>query len=775
MLLLVIIVFAKFLFSDQMLISSDQMSGFDSRVILKNAIEKYHQFPFWQSSRLGGMPTIDALFGDAIYPPSIIINFFTSVARGIGMKMILHIFLAGIFFFLLLYKGFKMSLLISTTGAVFYMFNPQFVSHIYPGHDGKMFVLAWLPFIIWRLKILMETPTIKNITLVSIGVAMSILTSHIQMTYFVLWGAGLYWVFIICLSSFVKKDHKQSIRLSLYFWIAILLGLGVGAIQIFPSLLYIRDSFSVRGVDRGFEFAASWSMHWPEFFSLWVPEFVNTLDFYWGENPFKLNSEYAGMVPILLAVAAIVSKPKKPWRIFWGAVAVVTALYALGAHTPVFHIAYYLVPGVKKFRAASMIMFWFSFSTILLSALFLKDVAAGFFTTLSEKHQQQWSRGLLIAAGVAVGIALLFSVQGIVKGFFTEALSAPGKEQTFERNFSKNFLPFLWLWLIFTLAIIGSIWMVLKKKLSATTCTIIILVIGIIDIIRIDTLFIKLTNPAPYFHRDPALTPLIDEMHKAPFRCFALPGALPQNGAGIHLLEGVGGFHDNELHWYREFRGEQQNQNYLSSLIGMNAQGQAYLKAEKLNEGNPFLNLANTKYLLLRNGAQLMTVRNGNALDRLSFVPGYIILDSSGVPGALRDGTYDYRQKVALSVKPELPQQFNPPVESESIGNSLQARWEKYTPNYRKATVTAPADGFMRIAEVFYPAWEIRIDGKRTPFYRADLAWMAVPISKGKHSVELKPHSNYIGKFAPISFTLMGGIGIYWLVIGIMYVKNRKK
>lgn len=787
MVLLVIAVFAKFLFSDRMLVSSDQMSGFDARVFLKTAIEKYHQFPFWFSSRLGGMPTIDALFGDAIYPPSIVVSLFTSVARGIGMKMILHVLFAGIFFFLMLYRGFGLPVLISLTGAVFYMFNPQFVSHIYPGHDGKMFVLAWLPFIIWRIKMLMDVPTLKNMTLVGLGVGMSILTSHIQMTYFVLWGAGLYWVMSVCLSSLVQKDHKRSILLSVVFWSAVVLGLGIGALQIFPSFLYIRDAFSMRGVERGFEFAASWSLHWPEVFSLWVPEFVNSLDFYWGDNPFKLNSEYAGMVPVLFSIAAIVAKPKNPWRIFWGSVAVGTVLFSLGAHTPVFHIAYYLVPGVKKFRAASMIMFWFSFSTVLLSALFLKDMASGYFRNLSEKRQRQWARGLLIAAGLCLAVTLLFSSQGVVKGFFAETLSGPGKENKFELNFSKNFLPFVWLWLIFALAIIGSVWAVLRNKLSPAFCTIIILIIGIIDILRVDLYaawnpqtkkggFIQLTNPAPYFYRDPALTPLINEMHRTPFRCLVLPGALPQNGAGIHGLEACGGYHDNELRWYREFRGDQQNRNYLMSLVGMNAQGQPYLRAEKLSEGNPFLNLANARYLLIRNGAKLMTVRNENALERLSFVPGYTVMDSNAIVDALRNGTYDYRKNVALFAKPELPGKFSLPADTaENAGNSLQARWETYTPNYRKASITAPSDGFIRIAEVFYPAWEIRLDGERRDFYRADLAWMAIPVTEGKHTVELRPHSLYIARFAPVSFILFGAVTVYWLILGLGYLKNRKK
>ena len=132
---------------------------------------------------------------------------------------------------------------------------------------------------------------------------------------------------------------------------------------------------------------------------MWVPELVNTLEYYWGQNPFKLNSEYAGGITLLLAVLAIVIKPGK-WRIFWGAVAVLACLYALGANTPVFHIAYALIPGVKKFRAASMIMYWFSFGTVLLALLFLKDLVSGKLSDLTEQKQKHWKRAFLSPSGV---------------------------------------------------------------------------------------------------------------------------------------------------------------------------------------------------------------------------------------------------------------------------------------------------------------------------------------------------------------------------------------
>jgi len=72
---------------------------------------------------------------------------------------------------------------------------------------------------------------------------------------------------------------------------------------------------------------------------------------------------------------------------------------------------------------------------------------------------------------------------------------------------------------------------------------------------------------------------------------------MQQNGEDVQHLEGVSGFHDNELHWYRKFRGidNDRDQNFLSSLIGTNAQEHTVLCADKLTEGNTFLNITNAR------------------------------------------------------------------------------------------------------------------------------------------------------------------------------------
>jgi hypothetical protein len=765
---IVLAIFLQFFFSDKMLFSSDQMNGFDSKVFLNESIKTHHQFPFWFSSRLSGMPSIDAMFGDAFYPPSLIVGLLASVPKAIGYKMILHVFLAGLFFFLLLRKGFKLPPWISFAGALFYMLNPQFFSHIYPGHDGKMYVIAWIPYIIWRLKTLHETPSLLNSALLSIGVTMCLLTSHVQMTYFVLWGVLAYAIFAAVHIYLKEKSIKKVFAFSGFFSLSIILALSIGLMSLYPSYMYVKDSFSVRGVDKGFEYAASWSMHWPEVFSLIVPEFVNSLDYYWGQNPFKLNSEYAGAMVLLLAILAIVSKPKS-WRIFWGSVALFSILYSLGGHSFLFQIAYYIVPGVKKFRAASMFMFWFSFSVSILASLFLKDIFTKYFSEMKTEAKKKWTRGLLIAVGVLFGFTLLLSSKGIVSGIVQSMITDTNKANVFDANFSRNFTPMLWLWFALSGTTLILLYFLILEKIKPQTFIAIVLLLSIFDVLRIDFKFIKLISPAPYFYSEPAITDLANKMRSEPFRCYSLPGALPQNGEGIHNLEGVSGFHDNELHWYREFRGDQQDQDFLYSLIQYDNNGQPYLNSEKLSEGNPFLNIANAKYLLVRSQGQLLAIPNRNAFDRISFACKYLIMDSVNTLNSLKTESYDYRHTVALYEKPDFASS-----DSGDYAGTVTTKWNKYSPNYSNISVNAPCNGLLRISEVYYPGREIYIDGKKVKSLRADFTWTAISIPKGEHVIEIFNRSLYFGKISWLSFGVATLLLIYFAVqITFRYTKKK--
>jgi hypothetical protein len=775
--LIAVLFFSPFVFSGKMMVSSDQMSAIDMKELARTGMLRDGQIPLWFSTRLGGMPSVDAMFGDVLYPPSMFVRLFSPAYRSFGWVMVLHVFLAGLFFFAMLRRSFGVARLAAFAGALFYMLSPQFVSHVNPGHDGKMIVIAWLPYVVWRLRSLLALPSLRNAALMAIGIAMMILSPHVQMAYFVLMGIFLYWVADTVREYMERKDKKRAAGKAVCFWVAVFMGIGVSSVVFYPSYMFVKEAFSVRGVDRGFDFAASWSMNWAEFFSLWVHEFGNALEYYWGKNYFKLNTEYAGAVPLLLAVLAVVSKPKSFWRLFWAGVAVLAVLYAMGANTPFFTAAYYLIPGVKRFRAPSMIMFWFTFSTSLMSVFFIKDLLSKRFG-IYGKQQRKWTVGLAAAIGGVTLIALLFSVESFTSWFAGSMIGDGDARRIFKANFSQKFVPGLWLWWLFAAVTLGMLLAVVNGRLKAGVLVGSLIVMGAIDMIKVDKQFLTVGSPLQYFYQnDPTLSELAAEFAKAPFRVFSLPRTYPimQNQEGVYGLEGVGGFHDNELNCYRAFRGDG-DANYIGDIVD----GQMRLSMAKITDNTQFLDLAGVDYILMASGTgKVNKVRNPTSLGRLSYVPDFVVLPETGVIDALKLGYYDYRTTVALTEEPELPfagKNVNGNVVDTVLGNNdknfLKVEWKKYTPNKRIAAVTMPGDGFLRLSEVYYPGWRIKVNGTSVKYYRSDMAWMAVPLKAGDYEVIMEPRSLYLGvasKISAVFALLIAGILAY------EFARRRKK
>jgi hypothetical protein len=476
----------------------------------------------------------------------------------------------------------------------------------------------------------------------------------------------------------------------------------------------------------------------------------------------------------LLAVIAVAARPTKR-RLFWSGVAVLATGYALGAHTPIFNIAYYLIPGVKKVRAGSMIMFWFSFAAVLLSSFFIDDVSRHSFTKWDDTRRKKFNKGLLFSLlGVTV-LTVLFSIADFSRSFMSSMVSSglsPDKSQAFEANLTKNFVPALWGWWFIACSVIGLTMALLSEKIKPIWFTFAILALGIVDAARVDLKFIETTSSRPYFYVDPALKLIANETAKMPARCFVLPGTLPQNGDGVAGIEGVNGFHDNELQCYRDFRGSPNGENFLNGILSYGPDNQPYLDPEKMRRGNAFLNLANAKYYVGRQGNSILSFVNDGALGRMSFASSYIVLPPAQVPEALKNNAYSYRSTVALAAEPaeKIVAMMTPDSAPQSGLERIE--WKLYTPNNRIAHVNIARDGYIRLAEVFYPGWKILVDGKKVSYYQADGTWIAFAIKQGSHVIQMKPQSLYLGKAAMVSFILIGLTLAFWI---FLLLRSRRK
>ncbi len=424
--------------ADTLMLNSDQLNGIGSKVLRAQSLVLSE----WDDSRLGGVPTIDALFGDA-YHPLVLTEFLTDPARAVGFKFILILWVAFLSAFALA-KNLTGSLAWGAFFGFLYAFSPQYFTYVYGGHDGKMMVFAVAPLAILSIRKIIREGSLGHFALLTLAVVWMILGSHLQLTYLFLWGAGFYALFETLALKATWKCRAKKLGIAAG---ALAIALGISAFQIVPPYLYTTAE-SVRGTGEktNYGHATSWSLHQEELASMLVPGFLAAdvyeqksgaagqelsgsslisipyadlqrahlqgSPFYWGHNSFKLNHDSAGIVLTFLAFLGLFVKTNRRMAAFWLVGCIVALSYAMGAHSPLFKLWFAIVPGMKSFRAPSMAMFWLPLLALMMAA----PVVSAF---RDPENRRSLKAGLVL-------FLVLLGIVGVSRFCWTSFLGLPG-------------------------------------------------------------------------------------------------------------------------------------------------------------------------------------------------------------------------------------------------------------------------------------------------------------------------------------------------------------
>jgi hypothetical protein len=770
---LTVILFREFLFTGRVLFSSDQLeSGIFFRKFYSEFVKEFWEMPMWDRYISCGIPFVDATHGDTFYPAALL-QFFIPLHKALGLKLVLHVFLAGAFMFVFL-KNYGLRKAAAFAGAIAYMSAPMLVTLVYPGHDAKMYVAALLPLGFNFLHKGIESKGKLNYLYFGGVVGFMILSSHLQTTYFALWLYFFYALYRAVSSYFETKKLNNSISVFGFFWAGIILALFIGAVQLIPPYMYTKE-FSIRGTEAktSYEHAISWGMHPEEAMSLVVPEFCgenrmsHVQDYeeqqkvlsdggnsYWGRNAFKLNSEYSGVIILFLTALALFFYRGRFRKdvIFLSVFGLFTVLYSLGDHTPLFKLVYTLIPGVKMFRGQGMILFLLTFVLSAVSAVLIDHI----IQLKDEGKGGKLLKPLLIITAVifAGGIIKSFafpSMIDIYKAIFDPARMPSAEYLGIIRNGV----------VIATLLITASlitIYMYLKNTLNTITFIAILSVLLFADSYRVDTKFIKTVSKDELGIKftDIELTQQLRELESKEgyFRVLDL-NMFGANQLPIHRVTTLTGFHDNELKWFRKFRG--------INAEGVNTDENL---TYNLNEfyNNKFLSLSGVRFLMYQpKDAKPEIIPNPEFMPRAFIVGNYeLIQDEDKIVERLK-ADFDIKSKVILEKEPDL--KFL--SDSLSAGEVISY---KYIGNEIELEVHMNSNGLVVVTDNYFPYWHAYDQsGKELEIYKADLTFRSIELEKGDHKIVFKYISKpyIVGKYSTI-------IGLIFLGIIIIIVRFRK-
>ncbi|MEE8417023.1 MAG: hypothetical protein V3S06_00005 [candidate division Zixibacteria bacterium] len=769
-LLLTATVFAGFIFSDKMLFGSDTVeAGLFFRGFYAEFVKVYHRIPLWNPYIFGGLPFIDAMHGDTFYPLAIL-QFIMPLHKALGYKLVLAVLMAGIFTYLYL-REMKMSIWAAVFGGTAYMLSGFMVSLVYAGHDGRMYVTGLLPLLLFTLEIGFRRRQILWWWPFSAAFGLLILANHPQFSYFAMWCIGAY--FVLKLIVIYRKSGRigSVIIPGSGFIVAMFFGLALGLVQIWPAQDYVRNYSPRSGEGRGYQYAASWSLHSEEAISQVVPGFAGLSNLqnhpsltrehtYWGKNYFKINSEYAGMVALYLGLAGLFLYRDRYSYFFMGTAAF-ALLYALGDSGLIFKFFYHFVPFVNKFRAPSTIMFLFSFSIAFLAARTVDTLQK----TKNNPRAAKVFRWLLILAGIYLLLGLVFTRAGsgimkIYTSIFYSNIEI-GQWNSLQANLSNISLG-----LIVGALLLGALAVTFRASLGKKTpfgvmVSVMLLLVMVDSWIMEDMKFIRLVDHKPYFAKPAGISFLQDQ--DKPFRSFVLPGAMPnQNSLAMFGLEQVAGYHGNQLRWYNQFLGDR-----FSNLFG-NPSALALTNARFLiiqqEVNHPNLDL-------VKSVGGVYIYQNKFVIPRGRIIYDYtVVSDPDSALSLILHPDFDHFKRIVIDRRPSVEIRAPESIQTDSV------QFLDSPPDRIRVRAHLSAPGFLVLQDNWYPHWKAFEGGKEYPVYRTDFTFMAVELPAGEHLLEFRvenPNYLHARTVSKISWTLL----IIGIATGLISktVRRRKK
>jgi hypothetical protein len=707
--------------------------------------------PLWNPYIFGGMPFVAAMHGDIFYPTAWLrLALPIDVAMNLGFA--LHLVLAGWFAYLFL-RELEVSWTGSVVGALAYQLSGSLASLVQPGHDGKLFVSAIMPVILIGLLRGIRRRRLEGYAIVALGVAMGILSPHIQMMQYSLILAGLFALWL----SFVDEQRPAALGARLtglgLALAAVLLGLGAGMIQLYPFIKYLPYAARSAGA-QGWDYATSWSMPPENIFDWFSSDFTGFGASYWGSNFAKLNSEYLGAGTIALAAVGLAGPGRRKLITFLGGAGLLFLLVSLGGHTPFYRVWYGLVPGVKVTRAAGMAFFIPTF------------IAACFAAFGVERLERGEGRKTLIGALVGAGVLLLLGVSGAL-GSLAESIALGFQHDELARRHADAITFGALRSSVAAALVAGAGLALLAGKLPVRGfAAALALVVGA-------DLFV---NARPYFTWSPAAHQLYADdsltlrMAKTapPYRVYDFPAEYGGYQGAFLMAKQVPqvlGHHGNELDAYDKLLGGKNEwRNVLNSprLWDLLA-----VRFVTLTAPVPLPGYHPVGRRLVSSGE--VTMYEADSAPRYArVIPAAVKVRAEQIPPTLMDPRLDYNSLLLLD---ESAAGIDTPTLDSLPPHSTAAATVRHWEPGRMTVALDPAparDAWLLVSENWYPDWQATVDGRPARTVRGDGTFLSVPLPAGARQVELVFGRGTYQRGKAITLACFAAIGLWLLVPPIL-------
>ncbi len=682
--------------------------------------------PLWNPHVFSGTPNLST----PLYP-SILLGLVLPLAKAINVQIALHVFLIGFSMYLwAAYRG--LHPLASLASGVLLMFSGSFYLHIFAGHMGNLFAMAWVPLLFLAVDAVLDRPAPAAVAGGAVVTALQILTCQYQYVYYTALAMSLY----VALHIRFAPEGKR--------WkaLAALCGIPAGAValsafHLFPGLAASAES--VRSAGMSYEFAAMFSLPPENLLTLVIPFFFGDMTTipYWGRCYLWEMCLFTGAAGLVLAVFGAVCGGKDKRRHALPMV-LIMAVLALGVHTPLFSLLYGWLPGFNSFRGTSK----FAFQAVVFLALL-----SGTGLDALIRRRAFPGAGILLVCLAGFGLLAsslwLFhaSSNGTADGFWTRlVLGIAGT--------GESYLPAaLYRDPAFVAQAAGFAARSVLAASMVLLITALLLRIARTDVRAVCLLLVLVALEGfvfawisrPVFHYRETRIPQLREFYASRTGDYRVLNRVHPNSAMSTGSRDIWGYGPMVLKRYAEF---------MAVTQGVNPdRASTYLP---LHTYHPLWDLLGLRFILLPAGEGISVREMDTGLPRVRLLADWKAAKTRNEALALlSEPSFDPRRTAILEDPPGFPAGSPPPAGDCSIRDDGSSR--------RVVTARTDRPAILLIAENYSAGWRIEPLGKHTAApYRivpADHTLMAVSLPPGEHAFALRyrPRSFLAGAWISVT------------------------
>ena len=476
-----------------------------------------------------------------------------------------------------------------------------------------------------------------------------------------------------------------------------------------------------------------------------VKDMIKTIQTYWGEQPFTSGPVYAGAIIIFLFVMGLflIKGPEKWWLL---AGVILSLMLAWGKNFDAFNdFMFYHVPFYNKFRTVAMALVIASVALPVLALMALNRI----FTTQGDKKEVM--KALKYSAGIVGGLCLLFAIvptmffdfastsdanmlkQGFPDWFLSAIVS--DRQSIFRMDAFRSFM-------LITLSV-GLIWAFIAKKIKSTYALIAFGLLITFDVWAVDKRYLNDEDFVPKRKMSAEIQPTqADEMilmDKDPnYRVLNITANTFNDASTSYFHKSIGGYHGAKLRRYQELIENQISKNNVKVF-----------------------NMLNTRYFIVPGEKGEQTVqRNVAALGNAWFVEGCKLVENAD---SEMTALSTFEPAKTAIIDKRFSEQIKGLVEGKDTTSSISLT--SYKPNDLVYASKADRQQLAVFSEIYYDkGWNAYVDGKLTPYVRANYVLRAMLVPSGNHTIEFKfePKSFYTGD----KISLFSSIIILLIFIG---------